>query len=104
MVASADSPKTLAEAEATVSRLAEMNRRYNGRVVAIAPPAGAHERARIARLAKLLAAEEAVIAGLLKTLRDGDPTQIVALNDRLVILAERESTLLVELGATDCGL
>ncbi len=97
------SPRTLAEAEATLSRLADLNRRYNAQVLAIPRPAGGRERAKIARLSRLLGSEDAVLASLLEAVRDCDPTRILTLNDRLVALAERETALLVELGATDCA-
>ena len=99
-----DEPKTLAEAEAVISHVAERNRSYNARVLALRRPPGERARAKIARLAKLLAAEEALIDRVFGAIRSRDAMRILALSDRLVALGERESALLVELGANDCAL
>jgi hypothetical protein len=99
-----DEPKTLAEAEAAIAHLAELNRRYNARIRALPRPPDGRQREKIERLEKMLDEEESAIESLLSAIRHQDPVQMIALSDRLLALAERESALLVELGASDCAL
>lgn len=97
-----EEPETLGDAEKLVAELQRKNERYNDAFAAIQP---VKEDAReVAALLALFDKDERLIAALLAAMREGDAGALLELNDRLTVVAERESDILVGLGATDCEL
>ncbi len=94
--------KSLAEMESQVARLAELSARYNARVAALPPPPG--QRAKIARLERLFAKDEALLTALRDAVQHRRPARIVRLSERVADVSEREKQLLYDLGARQCAL
>ena len=101
-VGAIESPRTAAEAEAVLARVAELNARYNDRLRLLEPPP--RESGRITRLMALLDKEEAAVDRLLEAVQDRDPVRMNTARDRLVGIADRQSTIMYDLGAYDCAL
>ena len=95
-------PDTLAEVEGFVSRLAELNARYNRELTSLPPPPD--RRAKVERLRKLLAKEQRLIEGLRDAVHDRDPRRMLELSDRVLVVDENASQILYDLGALECAL
>jgi hypothetical protein len=97
-----EQPETLGEAEQLIVELQAKNKQYNDAFAAIPPAKG--DRRVVAQLLELLDKDERLVASLLTALREGDAGAVVELNERLTSVAQRESEILVGLGATDCDV
>jgi hypothetical protein len=97
-----EQPQTLAEFETVLTDLQAKNRQYNNAFAAIRPAKG--DERRVAKLLALFDRDERLVSAVLTAVRQGDAGALVELNERLALVAEQESELLVGLGATDCSL
>jgi hypothetical protein len=97
-----EEPQTLGEAERLVAELEAKNKQYNAAFAAIVPPKG--DRRLVRELLGLFDKDERLVAALRDALREGDAGALLELNDRLTVVAERESEILVGLGATECDV
>jgi hypothetical protein len=97
-----EEPQTLGDAERLVAELEAKNKQYNAAFAAIVPPKG--DRRLVRELLELFDKDERLVAALLDALRKGDAGALLELNDRLMVVAERESEILVGLGATECDV
>lgn len=97
-----ESPKTPADAERLITRVAELNARYNDRLRAL--PVLPRESGRIAKLMRILDKEEAAVDRLLEAIRDRDVARMTRARDRLLGIADRQSIIMYDLGAYDCAL
>ena len=97
-----EQPETLGEAERLVAELEGKNKQYNDAFAAIVPAKG--DRRAVRELLELFDKDERLVAALLAAMRKGDAGALLELNDRLTFVAERESEILVGLGATECDV
>jgi hypothetical protein len=95
-------PRTAEEIEAFLKQGVKQNRYWNRRFVALGAPRG--EAKRFAPVRALLRQDEALLAELVKAVKNSDGASALLLGDRLVNLAQRESALMVALGASECSL
>ncbi len=97
-----ESPRTPADAERLIVRVAELNARYNDRIRAF--PVPPRQSDRIARLMRILDKEEATVETLVEAIRDRDVVRMTKARDRLLGIADRQSIIMYDLGAFDCAL
>jgi hypothetical protein len=97
-----ESPRTVADAERLIARVAELNARYNDLIRAL--PVPTRESDRIAKLMRILDREEAAVDLLLEAIRDRDVARMTGAKDRLLGIADRQSIIMYDLGAYDCAL
>jgi hypothetical protein len=97
-----EEPQTLGEAERIVAELEGKNKQYNDAFAAIVPAKG--DRRMVRELLALFDKDERLVAALLSALREGDAGALLELNDGLTAVAERESEILVGLGASECDV
>jgi hypothetical protein len=93
-------PRTHAEAEGLIAKLVTLNERYNDEFAALDPPARFEPEMR--RLRMLFAKDERLLDRLLVAFRAGSPPAFLEVMGRLATVAERESAVFAELGATNC--
>jgi hypothetical protein len=101
-MSSYEEPQTLGEAERLVAELEGKNKQYNDAFAAIVPAKG--DRRVVRELLELFDKDERLVAALLNALQKGDAGALLELNDRLTAVAERESEILVGLGANECDV
>jgi hypothetical protein len=101
-MSSYEEPQTLGEAERLVAELEGKNKQYNDAFAAIVPAKG--DRRVVRELLELFDKDERLVASLLNALQKGDAGALLELNDRLTAVAERESEILVGLGASECDV
>jgi hypothetical protein len=101
-MSSYEEPQTLGEAERLVAELEGKNKQYNDAFAAIVPAKG--DRRVVRELLELFDKDERLVAALLNALQKGDAGALLELNDRLTAVAERESEILVGLGASECDV
>ena len=101
-MSSYEEPQTLGEAERLVAELEGKNKQYNDAFAAIVPAKG--DRRVVRELLELFDKDERLVAALLSALQKGDAGALLELNDRLTAVAERESEILVGLGASECDV
>lgn len=95
-------PETPAEAEALLSKLVTLNKRYNDAFAALDPPAQFETEMR--RLRRLFAKDERLLDSMLAAVGTGSPPAVLEVANRLATVGERERALLAEFGATDCDV
>jgi hypothetical protein len=101
-MSSYEEPQTLGEAERLVAELEGKNKQYNDAFAAIVPAKG--DRRVVRELLELFDKDERLVTALSSALQKGDAGALLELNDRLTAVAERESEILVGLGASECDV
>ena len=99
-VSSLRPPKSRAEAEAYLSRIARMNARLNDDFASLEPPRALAADAR--RVLSLLRRDERLVRTLIGASRSGDAARVNRLAAALYETAGLESALLIALGAKRC--
>lgn len=98
-----DWPTTTERAEMLIERLAGINARYQDAFASLKPVKG--DRAKFAKVLALFKKDEALIDEYLSALRNQQaPRSFLDVLNRLSATADKESTLLYELGATRCAV
>lgn len=95
-------PRTAEEIEAFLAHGMKENRRWNKRFLRIGAPRG--EAKRFRRLRGLFREDEALLSEFAAAARRRDGSAAIVLGEELLDLAERESSLMVSLGARECAL